>query len=509
MSTLSLFDPGPRKQQRRGGGGSDGGGQDNIFRVGQLNRLVRLQLEQQFQNIWLQGELSDVSRPASGHVYFTINDEDENAQMRGVLFRSDALRAKAKLENGARIKLRGTLSLFEPRGSYQFIARIALPLGLGDLHAQFEIIRRKLEAEGLLAAERKRSLPRVPKTVGVVTSRSGAALHDIIVVAQQRCPTRIVVAPCLVQGTGAAKSIVSALQAVQELPELDVVIVGRGGGATEDLFAFNDEQVARAIAACRVPTISAVGHEVDVTIADLVADVRAATPSNAAELAVPDRESLLAQLDAARNRLDHTVRMALVHARLRVDQQNQRLKDPRMLSARSRRKLDALGRQLESFSRLNLRQSTKRLEQKQTQLLRLDPRLQLTRRRTALEQLQNRLQHALRAHMRKQRTALTAREQRIDSRQLNRHLTARRALLAKHEHGLQRDMGEALYRRRAQLGELAARLGSLSPLSVLARGYAIALRSDGRALLRAQDVQPGDRIQLRLHEGQLNTRVEP
>ncbi|HKP61315.1 MAG TPA: exodeoxyribonuclease VII large subunit, partial [Polyangiales bacterium] len=272
---------------------------DTVYRVAQLNREVRSALERKYGSVWVAGELSDVTHAASGHVYFTLNDEQEPAQVRGVMFGNDARRSKARLVDGSRVKLLGQLSLFTPRGSYQLIARLALPQGLGDLHANFERVRLKLEAEGLLAPERKRKLPHLPRILGVVTSRQGAALHDIVRCAQSRCPLRIVVSPCQVQGPDAPVSIVAALEMIQHLRRLDVVIVGRGGGAAEDLVAFNDERVARAIAACRVPVISAVGHEVDVSIADLVADVRAATPSNAAELAVPERRTLQAELRAA------------------------------------------------------------------------------------------------------------------------------------------------------------------------------------------------------------------
>ena len=258
--------------------------EERVYRVSQLNRVVRSLLEDRFMNVWVEGELSDVKHAASGHVYATLNDEEEPSQIRVVIFKNDARRSKAKLEDGARVKLQGQLSLFTPRGSYQMIARIAVPYGLGELHAQFERVRVRLEADGLLAPERKRPLPLLPRVIGLVTSEHGAALHDIVRVAHQRSPVRLVLSPCLVQGAQAPQSIIDALEQVQRLPDLDIVIVGRGGGSAEDLVAWNDERLARAIARCRVPVVSAVGHEVDVSISDLVADVRAATPSNAAEL---------------------------------------------------------------------------------------------------------------------------------------------------------------------------------------------------------------------------------
>jgi exodeoxyribonuclease VII large subunit len=455
MATLPLF------------GHDDGQGDDareRVFRVGQLNRLVRMLLEERFTEVWVEGELSDVTLAGSGHVYFTLNDEVDPAQVRCVMFRSDARRSKARLADGARVKLRGTLSLFEPRGGYQLIARIALPQGLGDMHAQFELLRKKLEGEGLLAAERKRRLPKLPRVLGVVTSPAGAALHDIVRVASARCPLRIVVAPCVVQGPEAPRSIAWALQAIQRLAELDAVIVGRGGGASEDLFAFNDEQVARAIAACRVPVVSAVGHEVDVTIADLVADLRAATPSNAAELCVPDRRALAQEVAALRRALERAMEVRMQRARLRLERLTRVLADPREGMARSRMRLAQSRSRLARLAQERARRARRQLATLQERLARCDPRLSFARDRARLFELWGRL--------------------RAQARPL-------------------------VTRRRAELAEHGARLQALSPLAVLARGYAIALHErTGRALLRASEAAPGERVRLRLHEGTLPTRVE-
>jgi exodeoxyribonuclease VII large subunit len=455
MSTLPLFD-------RDGRGG---GPEERVYRVGQLNRLVRLLLEEKFAEVWVQGELSDVNHAGSGHVYFTLNDERESAQVRCVMFRSDARRAKAKLQDGARVRLRGTLSLFEPRGGYQLIARIALPDGLGELHAQFEAVRKKLEAQGLFAQERKRKLPKLPRVLGVVTSESGAALHDIVRVARGRCAVRIVVSPCLVQGPNAPRSIEVALKDLQRLRELDVVIVGRGGGSAEDLFAFNDERVARAIAGCRVPVVSAVGHEVDVTIADLVADVRAATPSNAAELCVPDRRALLGELAAHRRALERALEVRVARARLRLDRGQRRLRDPRARLRDGRAELENARAAMLAALRAQLRGERRGLAHVLERLARRDPRLHCAHDRARL--------HELRGRLRAQGGQLGA-------------------------------------RARARLGEQTARLHALSPLAVLSRGYAIALHErSGRALLRADDARAGDALQLRLSEGQLRVRVEP
>jgi len=451
MSTLPLF-------------GRNGDDDERVLRVGQLNRMVRVLLESRWADVWVEGELSDVSHASSGHVYFSLNDEQEQAQLRGVMFRADARRSKARLEDGARVKLRGSLSLFEPRGGFQLIARIALPYGLGELHAQFEAVRSKLEAEGLLAAVRKRRLPKLPRVLGVVTSEQGAALHDIVRVASERCPTRIVIAPCLVQGRDAPASIAAALARIQRVPQLDAVIVGRGGGAAEDLSAFNDERLARALAACIVPVISAVGHEVDVTIADLVADVRAATPSNAAELCVPDKRALVAELRAHERALQRAFDMRLSRSRLRLDRLARKLHEPRVRLSRVRTRIERADAALRHAVHQRLRAARRALGQRVERLARRDPRL-------LCEQDRRRL-HALHARLDAQGDALTA-------------------------------------RARLRLSEQAVRLHALSPLAVLGRGYAIALHeASGRALLRANDARAGEHVLIRLHEGTLRTRVE-
>lgn len=453
MSTLPFM--GPKSSQN---------GDETVYRVAQLNRAVKTVLEAKWSSVWVAGELSDVTPAASGHVYFTLNDEREPAQVRVVMFRNDARRSKAKLENGSRVKLLGQVSLFTPRGSYQLIARIALPEGQGELHANFERVRLKLEAEGLLAPERKRALPHLPRVLGVVTSQSGAALHDIVQIANTRCPVRIVVSPCQVQGNDAPTSIVRALKLIQRVPHLDVVIVGRGGGASEDLVAFNDERVARAIAACAVPVVSAVGHEVDITIADLVADVRAATPSNAAELTVPERRILHGELRTAHRSLQRAIEVRLGRARLRLERSGQQLREPRAALGRGRARLNALHTALARAEHRRVQRDRARLSRWVERLSRSDPR---------------------------------------------RALAANRARWIELHTSLIR-LGKPLCQAsRAVLARRVAQLDALSPLRSLARGYAIALHEPtGKALLRASDAQSGDVIQLRLHEGELKTRVE-
>jgi exodeoxyribonuclease VII large subunit len=455
MSEMPLFE---RLQ------GQDHEGEERVFRVAEVNRAVRLTLEDNWGNVLIEGELSDVRR-AKGHVYFSLNDEEDPAQLRGVMFASDVRRTKAPLEDGARIRFRGTLSLYAARGQFHLIARSAKLAGEGDLAAQFRRLREKLQAEGLLDPERKRPLPDLPRVVGAVTSRTGAALHDIIRVASERCPLQILVADCRVQGEEAPRSIVAALELIQRVEDLDVVIVSRGGGSAEDLWAFNDEGVARAIAACRVPVVSGVGHEVDVTIADLVADVRAATPSNAAEIVVPEREALLRNVQSLERRLSQTLDNRIGALRLR---------------------LERLLRPLYAARRV-LAPTHERLADLQQRLMRLDPRSVLRQDQRQLAALTARLRDAGRLPIRSGRERLMS---------LRLPLQAR---------------GRPMVREaRAAYAELCAQLDALSPLRVLERGYAIAIHeSTGRAVRSESEVKPGDRLHVRVFDGEFDARVEP
>jgi exodeoxyribonuclease VII large subunit len=496
MSTLPLFE-----DPRAAGSGSgakgkppDNGDQNKVYRVSQLNRAVRGVLEQRWGSVWVHGEISDYSLAASGHAYFTLNDEDEPAQLRVVLFRSDVARSKARLENGARVRLQGQLSLFTPRGSYQMIARIAMPEGLGELHAQFERVRKKLEADGLLAPERKRKLPHLPRVLGVVTSLHGAALHDIVRVVQARSPTRIVISPCSVQGPSAPASILRALRRIQKLQGLDAVIIGRGGGSAEDLVAFNDERVARAIAACRVPVVSAVGHEVDISIADLVADVRAATPSNAAELAVPDRRALLAELRAGQRRLARAAEIYLGRERLRLAHSSRRLRDPRQVLRHARGRLHALDQRLHARLRGRLRDARAQLEQHKRRVNKSDPQKALRRARLQLKAAEQRLLTLTRSQLRERRVQLQlqAAEQRLLTLTRSRLRERRARLLQLHARLNKRDPRQVLRQTRVRFQALEQRLHALlrarlrAQRNQLARQATLLARYDLRLLLAAR-----------------------
>jgi len=309
-----------------------------IFTVTELLRAARLMLESRFADARVEGEISGLKGSGNGHVYFCLKDAE--AQLDCVLFSREAGRLKFRLEEGLAVRCRGRLTLYEARGKFQMTVAEVEPTGAGALALAFEQLKSKLAAEGLFDPARKRPLPFLPRRLGVVTSPTGAVIRDIVRVAHRRCPVRILLAPTPVQGDAASIAIASAIRRLQEVPDVDVIIVARGGGSLEDLWAFNEEPVARAIFACRVPVISAVGHETDFTIADFVADVRAPTPSAAAERAVPVAEDLRGELALLCRRGGRALSGEVRTARHALERMGARLGDPRRLIEVRRQRLD-------------------------------------------------------------------------------------------------------------------------------------------------------------------------
>ncbi|HBV63296.1 MAG TPA: exodeoxyribonuclease VII large subunit [Rhodopirellula sp.] len=312
--------------------------------VSELTGHVKAILEGTFPSICVEGEISDLTRPRSGHIYFTL--KDEHSQIRGVIWRSTAARMTTQLKEGQSVLCFGDVEVYAARGTYSLVVRKVQTQGLGPLQQAFLELKQKLNAEGLFAAERKRPLPRFPKRLGVVTSPSGAAIRDFLKAAAQRWPgVEILIIPTLVQGQGASNSIAKAIQTAQKIkPPLNTLVVTRGGGSLEDLWCFNEETVVRAIAQCKIPTVSAVGHEVDITLCDLAADVRALTPTDGATRALPDRDLVVRSLTDMRARLDRTARNAITTRQNRLDALQTRsiLKRPHDLVQRRFRKLDEL-----------------------------------------------------------------------------------------------------------------------------------------------------------------------
>jgi exodeoxyribonuclease VII large subunit len=434
--------------------------------VSQLNRQARTLLESHFDFIWVEGEVSNFAAPSSGHWYFSL--KDGNAQVRCAMFRNRNQRVRFTPDNGDHIRLRCRVSLYEGRGEFQLIVEHLEHAGAGALQAAFEKLKAALLAEGLFNPERKKPLPESISHLGVITSPTGAAIHDILTVLKRRCPAIAVsVLPVAVQGEGAAAEIVAAIENANRWQRegrihLDALIVGRGGGSLEDLWPFNEESVARAIAASELPIVSAVGHEVDFTIADMAADHRAPTPSAAAELLSPDQREWQQRLEAIEANLVRLIRRRLADAATELNHLRRRLKHP--------------GAQL--------REQAQRLDDLEQRLVRAQTNL-LQRRRSELALLESRLH----AHSPLPRLQRLQRE----TEQLGQRLEAA--------------MRQRLHQANERLAHLAQMLDSLSPLATLSRGYAIVTDSEGRVVTDAAAVTVGDQVQARLARGRLGLTV--
>ena len=430
------------------------------YTVAQLVRQASRRLESHFADVWVEGEVSNLSRPRSGHLYFTL--KDRQAQLSVVIFRSAAVRLKFSIEDGQKIRCRGKLGIYDAQGRFQLTAETAEPTGVGALQAEFEQLKTKLAAEGLFDQDHKKPLPLLPGTIAVVTSPTGAALQDVLRVLHQRCPVRVVICPTPVQGAGAAMEVVAALRRADRLGA-DVIIVGRGGGSLEDLQAFNTEGVARAIFTARTPVISAVGHEVDITIADMVADLRAPTPSGAAELAVPVMAELGQQLQVERTRLLRSAQHRLGQADLVLERLRGRLGTPADVLNRGRMRLDDAAGRLEAVMGRDLRDHQQRLDRLRRRISAQEPRARLARDRGALRDLQTRLGSAAR---------------------------------------------RCLEQRRSLLAQEAGRLQALSPLAVLSRGYTVVLDQQRELVRSVGELTVGDAVAVRFHQGEARCRVE-
>jgi exodeoxyribonuclease VII large subunit len=436
---------------------------EEIISVAELDRRLRRAVESATGREWVEGELSSLKWAPSGHAYFCLKDEADDAVIDCVMYKLQASRARRFLTQGARVQLRGRATVYAPRGRLQLIGEALRPAGRGALLVALEELKRKLAAEGLFEQARKRALPAEPRVVGVVTSAAGAAFHDVRTVAFRRGGVRLVLSPATVQGDLAPQSLIRALDLIERYPGLDTLIIGRGGGSGEDLAAFNDERVVRRVAQAGVPVVSAVGHEIDFTLVDLVADVRAATPSQAAELVIPDAAARRQSLALCTRQLARAIGSILRERRSDVDRMRSRLGDPRFVLAERQQHLDELTAALERSSQRELARRRARLEALHRRLSAQHPRAVLARSRGELGPLSARLAAVIRLRL-----------------------------------------GQA----RGRLDRAAARLDSLSPLAVLGRGYAIVLGREGRAVRRAAELSAGDEITVRLHEGRVLAAVK-
>ncbi|HET9401834.1 MAG TPA: exodeoxyribonuclease VII large subunit [Candidatus Acidoferrales bacterium] len=439
-----------------------------VWKVAELNARIRELLSAAFTNIWIEGEISNFREAQSGHLYFTL--KDESSQIRCVSFRQNAIRLRFRPEDGLHARLRGSVSVYDARGEYQIYVEHIEPVGLGALQLAFEQLKKKLEAEGLFDASRKRPLPVLPGRIGVITSPRAAALRDILRILRRRFPNaRVLIYPVRVQGEGAAEDIVKALKFFSARDAADVLILARGGGSLEDLWPFNEEAVARAIAASAVPVISAVGHETDFTIADFVADVRASTPSAAAEIVVQERDAFDHHLAEVQRKLADSIRYLILERRHRLQL---------LLGDRALRRPEEM-----------LREFRQRVD----------------------EQVQ-RLAELVEAKLHEFRSRFTDARARMASFDLRLRLEAMR-LRTEHRAGeLRLRIERLLTQKRQRFERLMLQLDERSPLRVLERGYSIAYDSSGTVLRSVEGVSAGDEISLRLARGKLFanvTRSEP
>lgn len=432
-----------------------------IYRVCELNRAVRQLLEDNFATIWVEGEISNLKRPASGHLYFSL--KDEYAQVRCAMFRLRNNQLGFIPKDGMHVLIRAKVSLYEDRGDYQLIAEYLEETGDGLLRRKFEELKQQLAAAGLFATDHKQIIPEFPQQIGVITSATGAALRDILQVLKRRCPNiPVMVYPTLVQGNDAALQIVKALKIANQRQECDVLIVARGGGSLEDLWPFNEEIVAQAIFASKIPIISGVGHEIDITIADFVADVRAPTPSAAAELVSPDRTTWLQKLAQFSLRLRQIILTELRHQKTFLEGLQKRLQHPGQRLLDQAQRLDYVERHLLQAQFNLLRDKQVEVSQLFAKLQRFEPSHQLNQLRQRQQNLVQRLQLV---------------------------------------------MLQQLKTQQQQFINLTRALDAVSPLNTLQRGYAIVKRR-GKILQQISQVESGEKIEVRLADGEFSAIVE-
>ncbi|WP_415902873.1 exodeoxyribonuclease VII large subunit [Neptuniibacter sp. QD29_5] len=438
------------------------GTQSHAISVSELNRQARTLLERSFLTIQVEGEISNFVRPSSGHWYFTL--KDDKAQVRCAMFKNRNQVLSKQPKQGDKVIVRAKVSLYEGRGDYQLICDFLEPAGSGQLQVAFEELKNKLLKEGLFDSKQKQALPEHPKHIGIVTSPTGAAVHDILTVLKRRFPgLPVTIYPTAVQGEDAPQQICKAIILAEAHQVCDVLVVGRGGGSLEDLQAFNNEQVARTLFDCEIPTISAVGHEVDVVITDFIADIRAATPSAAAELVSPDQQELQLRLNQLSLRLKRQQKQQLFTAKQQLSNLQSRLRHPGQILKEQTQRLDHVELKLNNQIRRILAQKQIKYQQLEGRLKAQSPEQLLLRREEQLQALYQRLKQACQSSLKSQ---------------------------------------------QLKLSSLASQLQTVSPLATLERGYSITKDSDKKVIQSASDVVSGQKIEVQLHKGQLHCSVD-
>ena len=435
-----------------------------IFTVSRLNQTVRSLLEREMGQVWITGEISNFSQPSSGHWYFTL--KDDTAQVRGAMFRNSNRRVTFRPQHGQQVLVRASVTLYDPRGDYQIIVESMQPAGEGLLQQKYEQLKAALSAEGLFDQQFKQPLPSPATCIGVVTSKTGAALHDILHVLKRRDPSLpVVIYPTPVQGEDAPAQIVRAIALANARQECDVLIVGRGGGSLEDLWSFNDERVARAIFASRIPVVSAVGHETDITIADFVADLRAPTPSAAAEVVSRNQAELVRQIQSAQQRLEMAMDFYLANRTRRFTQLNHRLQQQH-------------------------------------------PQLRLARQQTVLERLQQRMRNALDSQFRQASVRQQRLAQRLNSQNPQPKIHRAQTRVQQLEFRLAQAIQSRMSQTRERFGSAITHLEAVSPLATLSRGYSVTTVSDGKVLKQTSQVRQGEMLTTRVKDGWLESEVK-
>ena len=434
-----------------------------VFTVSELTAQIRQSLEAQFPAVWVEGEISNLRRPSSGHQYFTL--KDSHSQIRVVLFRGSGQRLRFDLQDGLEILVYGRMTVYEPRGDYQLILESVEPKGIGALQLAFEQLKEKLMREGLFESDRKRPLPFLPRKIGIITSLHGAAIRDLLSILHRRCPiVQVLIHPVLVQGEGAANQIAKAIRTLSGMKDIDVIIVGRGGGSLEDLWCFNEEIVVRAIGSSRVPIISAVGHEIDVTLSDFVADYRAPTPSAAAEIVVPQLLDLMGQIDQLRTRLGRAMRTGLDQIRYQVTAVQQRIPDPVLWLYRYGQHLDDLE----------------------------------TRLHMQVKDLYERF-----------RLLIVTLQAKVFASTPLSHIRVNQELVPQLLKRMMLGVSASRKEKRHRIEILMTALHTLSPLAILSRGYSVVQTLKERKIVRSvSEVSVGDSVRARLADGQLICHVE-
>lgn len=460
----------------------------DIYPVSRLVKEVRLLLDGSFPLLWVEGEISNLAMPGSGHIYFTL--KDAAAQVRCAMFRGRNQQLRFTPENGMQVLLRVKVTMYEGRGEFQLVVEHMEPAGSGALQRAYEALKARLGQEGLFDTAHKKALPALPQTIGIVSSPDGAAVHDILSVLKRRFPAvAVVLYPVAVQGETAPAQIAEAIKIADQRQECDVLIVGRGGGSLEDLWSFNDERVARAIFACDLPVISAVGHEIDFSIADFVADVRAPTPSAAAELAVPDASQLSRHVQQLYQRLTLRLTGWLQQQQRHLRYLQQRLPKPQQQLRLQQQIISRLNRQQQAAMQRFLQ-----ARQQQTDYLtaRLQhPQAQIDRQKLRLEERRRQLKTAWQRILQQHDSQLKHSQWRLQDLQLQ----------------LQKNIRIKLQRCQQQLAQQVRTLSAVSPLNTLDRGYSITMDASGTVITNSDSVTENQTLKIRLHQGALDCRV--